>query len=168
MKFMIIRHLNYVMRSLISLIVAAFSVSAYAEEPCPIQDLGAFLDHENSRVIAFVKSLSTVEAQPPLSGFNLCNGDTLFKGWRFVGLARGLRHGQHAYLLSHGRARRAVAWVDQGAQRLLIPSCPSHIDCKNQPEGQNDIAGEVFTSKFIDPGEGPIILLFPLRQWFPA
>lgn len=156
------------MRNLLGIFLSLVAFSAWAVEVCPTNNLGDFLDQENPRVITFIQSLDTAVDQSPLPGFRLCNGDVLFKGWRFIGLARGLRAGQHVYLFSHGKAYRAVAWVDRGANPLLIPTCPSHLDCRNQPEGQNDIAGEVYTYKYLEPDSGPIILLFPLRSWFPA
>jgi hypothetical protein len=108
-----------------------------------MSNLGVFLEHENPRVMSFLISLGDKDVGTKVQGFRLCDGNILFQDWRYLGKAKGLKQGQHLFLFREGKAFRAVAWVDQTAKPLLIPTCPKHLDCA--AEGQYAISYDVHT-----------------------
>lgn len=134
-----------------------------------MDDLGSFLEHEEPRVVAYIESLGSSQSTAQLEGITLCDGTTLFQGWAYLGPTKEKANvGQHIHLFAIGKALRAVAWVEKDAKPFTIPSCPEHLTCKKQPEGARGISGDVYTWKQIQPGDGPVIIVYPLRSWFGA
>jgi hypothetical protein len=133
-----------------------------------MDDLGAFLEHEEPRVITYIEKLASSQHTGPIDGIVLCDGSVLFRGWVYLGHAKAARAGQHVHLFAVGKARRAVAWVEKQAKPLPIPTCPRHLVCDTQPEGASAISGDIYTWAQLQPGDGPVIIYFPLRSWFGA
>lgn len=129
--------------------------------------LGDWLQTNNPRVIKYLTNLRPANIGKEVSGIELSDGSIVLDGHKYLGAAVGLGKGVHAHILSHKQKQYAYIWIDPAGEKLLLPDC-SKSDPEITGNGSYVLSGDIYTSKYVQPGDGLVVNECPSKSWLTA
>lgn len=129
--------------------------------------LGDWLQTNTPRVVNYLTSLGPADIGKQVAGIELSDGSVVLGGYKYLGTAVGLGKGVHVYLFSHKQKKYAYIWIDPTGEKLPLPDC-SELDQEMTGKGSYVLSGDVYTWKYVRPGDGVVFNVCPKKSWFTA
>lgn len=129
--------------------------------------LGDWLQINNPRVKKYLTNLGLDDIGKEGVGVELSDGTIVLSHYRFLGSPAGIGRGVHMYLFSYQQRNYAYTWVDPTGEKLMLPDC-SISDPKIIGKGTYVLSGDVYTWKYVRPGDGVVYNVCPKPSWLAA
>lgn len=129
--------------------------------------LGDWLQINNPRVIKYLTNLKPSDIGKEVAGIELSDGSVVLADYKYLGAATGLGKGVHVQLFSYKGKQYAYIWIDPTGEKLPLPDC-SVLDPEITGNGSYVLSGDIYTWKYVRPGDGVVFNVCPRKSWFTA